>query len=87
MLPAAWWGKQAQPQQQLTGSPASCSGAGSGSGSGTASNIGSGSGSRAGGSGNTRRNASLGELLAEAGAAPVLARPGSSVFRGDGWFY
>jgi hypothetical protein len=77
MLPAAWRGNQAQ--LNSPGSGVSASGS---SGAG-----GSGSGSGAGGGGGVGRSASLGELLAEVGAHPVLAKPGSSVFRGHGWFY
>jgi hypothetical protein len=78
MLPAAWRGNQAQ--LNSPGSGVSASGS---SGAG-----GSGSGSGAGGSATAAaRSASLGDLLAEAGAHPVLAKPGSSVFRGHGWFY
>jgi hypothetical protein len=87
MLPAAWRRKQAQQQQLSSSSTPSGSGSGAASGaaSGTASNSGTGSGS--GTDGRPGRSSSLGELLAAAGAAPVLARPGSSVFRGEGWFY
>jgi hypothetical protein len=75
MLPAAWRGNQ-QAQLNSPGSGVSASSSGAG---------GSGSGSGAGGG--AGRSASLGDLLAEAGAHPVLAKPGSSVFRGHGWFY
>jgi hypothetical protein len=76
MLPAAWRGNQAQLNSPGSGVSASSSGAG-----------GSGSGSGAGGGIGAGRSTSLGDLLAEAGAHPVLAKPGSSVFRGHGWFY